>query len=104
MRLARKGRPFLIQITMNETLKIAIQTKGRLNEESMKLVSGTGIQLISGRRKLISSAKNFPMEVLFLRDDDIPQTVADAVADVGIVADTRLDVLITAYSHKGFIS
>ncbi|MBN1819326.1 MAG: ATP phosphoribosyltransferase [Prolixibacteraceae bacterium] len=75
---------------MSENLKIAIQTKGRLNEESMKLISDTGIKLIPGKRKLISSAKNFPMEVLFLRDDDIPQTVADSVADVGIVGENEM--------------
>jgi ATP phosphoribosyltransferase len=75
---------------MNEKLKIAIQAKGRLNEESMKLIAGTGIHLVAGKRKLISSAKNFPLEVLFLRDDDIPQTVADAVADVGIVGENEM--------------
>ncbi|NQU84666.1 MAG: ATP phosphoribosyltransferase [Mariniphaga sp.] len=75
---------------MGENLKIAIQTKGRLNEESINLISDTGIKLIPGKRKLISAAKNFPMEVLFLRDDDIPQTVADAVADVGIVGENEI--------------
>jgi ATP phosphoribosyltransferase len=77
-------------IIMRETLKIAIQTRGRLNEESLNLISGAGIKLIPGRRKLISAAKNFPLEVLFLRDDDIPQTVADAVADVGIVGENEV--------------
>lgn len=56
----------------------------------MNLIAGAGIKLIPGRRKLISSAKNFPMEVLFLRDDDITQTVADAVADVGIVGENEV--------------
>ncbi|VAW24484.1 ATP phosphoribosyltransferase =_ HisGl [hydrothermal vent metagenome] len=73
-----------------ETLKIAIQTKGRLNEESLKLISETGIKLTIGKRKLISAAKNFPLEVLFLRDDDIPQTVEDNVADIGIVGENEM--------------
>jgi ATP phosphoribosyltransferase len=79
-----------IFIKMGETLKIAIQTKGRLNEESLALISSTGIKLTVGKRKLVTTAKNFPMEVLFLRDDDIPQTVADGVADVGIVGENEM--------------
>ena len=70
---------------MNTILRIAVQTKGRLNEDSMVLLAETGIKLISSSRRLISSAKNFPLEALFLRDDDIPQCVADGVADIGIV-------------------
>jgi ATP phosphoribosyltransferase len=73
-----------------EKLKIAIQTKGRLNEESMKLILESGIDLSVGRRKLLSEAGNFPVEVLFLRDDDIPQTVADGVADAGIVGENEV--------------
>ena len=70
---------------MDSILRIAIQTKGRLNEDSMSLLAETGIKLISSSRRLISAAKNFPLEALFLRDDDIPQCVADGVADIGIV-------------------
>jgi ATP phosphoribosyltransferase len=70
---------------MSTKLRIAIQTKGRLNEDSVELLKESGIKLISSKRKLISAAKNFPMEVLYLRDDDIPQSVADGVADIGIV-------------------
>ncbi|MEI6275198.1 MAG: ATP phosphoribosyltransferase [Prolixibacteraceae bacterium] len=70
---------------METTLRIAVQTKGRLNEDSLLLFGESGIKLIEGKRRLISSAKNFPLEVLYLRDDDIPQCVADGVADVGIV-------------------
>lgn len=66
-------------------LKIAIQAKGRLNEQSMSLLSDAGISASSGSRKLISKAKGFPMEILYLRDDDIPQAVAMGVADIGIV-------------------
>ena len=75
---------------MENRLKIAIQTKGRLNEDSMKLIQETGIDLTLGRRKLVSSSKNFPMDALFLRDDDIPQTVADGVADIGIVGENEM--------------
>lgn len=75
---------------MENRLKIAIQTKGRLNEDSMKLIQEAGIDLEPGRRTLVASAKNFPMDALFLRDDDIPQTVADGVADVGIVGENEM--------------
>lgn len=66
-------------------LRIAIQSKGRLNEDSMALLSETGIKLSSGKRTLLVQSPNFPVEVLFLRDDDIPDSVASGVADVGIV-------------------
>lgn len=66
-------------------LRIAIQTKGRLNEDSMLLLQETGIKLEFGKRQLLQPAKNFPLEVLFLRDDDIPQSVADGVSDIGII-------------------
>ena len=66
-------------------LRIAIQSKGRLNEDSMALLSEAGIKVGTSKRTLLSAAKNFPLEILFLRDDDIPETVADGVADIGIV-------------------
>jgi ATP phosphoribosyltransferase len=75
---------------MDELLKIAIQTKGRLNEDSLKLIEETGIKLPLSNRKLISTATNFPLEALFLRDDDIPQAVASGVADVGIVGENEM--------------
>lgn len=75
---------------MENRLKIAIQTKGRLNEDSMKLIQETGIKLDLGRRTLVATAKNFPIDALFLRDDDIPQTVADGVADIGIVGENEM--------------
>ena len=56
----------------------------------MSLLSETGIKLISSSRRLISAAKNFPLEALFLRDDDIPQCVADGVADIGIVGKNEM--------------
>jgi ATP phosphoribosyltransferase len=75
---------------MQEMLRIAIQTKGRLNEGSVKLMEEAGISLIFGRRNLVSPAKNFPVEVLYLRDDDIPQTVAYGAADAGIVGENEV--------------
>ena len=70
-------------------LRIAIQTKGRLNEDTMSLLAETGIKLESAKRLLLMPARNFPVEVLFLRDDDIPQSVADGVADAGIVGENE---------------
>ncbi len=75
---------------MSEILKIAIQTKGRLNEDSVKLIDDAGIRLPLSSRKLISTSSNFPLEALFLRDDDIPQAVAGGVADVGIVGENEM--------------
>jgi len=71
-------------------LKIAIQTKGRLNEDSMQLIKELGIDLTIGRRTLVAESRNFPMDALFLRDDDIPQTVADGVADIGVVGENEM--------------
>ncbi len=70
-----------------EKLKIAIQKSGRLNEDSIKLLKECGISLSNGVNKLKTEASNFPIEVFFLRDDDIPQYVADGVADIGIVGE-----------------
>ena len=75
---------------MNEfmtKLKIAIQKSGRLYDESVKLLKDCGIDLKNGVNKLKAECDNFPMEIYFLRDDDIPQYVEDAVADVGIVGE-----------------
>ncbi|MDE5874583.1 MAG: ATP phosphoribosyltransferase [Muribaculaceae bacterium] len=66
-------------------LTIAIQNKGRLNEDTVALLADAGISASASHRKLISDAKGFPLHVLFLRDDDIPQAVAMGVADIGIV-------------------
>jgi ATP phosphoribosyltransferase len=68
-------------------LKIAIQKSGRLNDDSIKLLKDCGIDLKNGVNKLKTEADNFPMEIYFLRDDDIPQYVEDAVADIGIVGE-----------------
>src|SRR6056297_3834358 len=71
-------------------LKIAIQKKGRLSEKSLELLKECGISLTNGNRKLISVSSNFPVELLFVRDDDIPQYVYDGVADLGIVGENEL--------------
>jgi ATP phosphoribosyltransferase len=68
-------------------LKIAIQKSGRLFDDSLTLLKDCGIDLKNGINKLKTEADNFPMEVFFLRDDDIPQYVEDAVADIGIVGE-----------------
>jgi ATP phosphoribosyltransferase len=66
-------------------LRIAIQTKGRLNEQSTALLKEIGIDIDGAKRKFLSKASNFPIEVLYLRDDDIPQVVASGTAALGIV-------------------
>lgn len=71
-------------------LKIAIQAKGRLNEQSIELLANAGITVADSKRKLITQADGFPMEVLYLRDDDIPQAVAMGVADLGIVGQNEV--------------
>lgn len=71
-------------------LRIAVQSKGRLYEDTMKLLSEAGIKIPSSRRTLLVEASNFPIEVLYLRDDDIPQSVATGIADLGIVGENEL--------------
>lgn len=68
-------------------LKIAIQKSGRLNDDSLKLLKECGIDIANGVNKLRTEANNFPLEVYFLRDDDIPQYVEDEVADIGFVGE-----------------
>src|SRR5580700_6752820 len=68
-------------------LKIAIQKSGRLFDDSVRLLKDCGIGLKDGVNKLKAECDNFPMEIYFLRDDDIPQYVEDAVADIGIVGE-----------------
>src|SRR6201997_4650077 len=71
-------------------LKIAIQKSGRLSESSLKLLKECGIEFDNGLNKLKAEAYNFPLEVFFLRDDDIPHYVEDGVADIGIVGENVL--------------
>jgi ATP phosphoribosyltransferase len=75
---------------MGKKLKIAIQKSGRLSEKSLELLKECGIKLPGGNGKLKTEAKNFPVEVLFLRDDDIPQYVEQGVADVGILGENEV--------------
>ena len=69
----------------NVMLRIAVQTKGRLNEQSMELLKEAGVSVNMEKRKFLVRAEDFPAEIIFLRDDDIPQTVAIGAADLGIV-------------------
>lgn len=66
-------------------IRIAIQAKGRLSEESLAMLSEAGIEVDDSKRKFLSQSSSYPMEILYLRDDDIPQAVALGVADLGIV-------------------
>ncbi|SHE57347.1 ATP phosphoribosyltransferase (homohexameric) [Bacteroides luti] len=70
-------------------LRIAVQSKGRLFEETMALFEESDIKLSSHKRSLLVQSTNFPVEVLYLRDDDIPQAVATGVADLGIVGENE---------------
>ena len=72
---------------MNDTLRIAVQKSGRLNDGSMKLLKECGIEVSNGNNQLRVIAANFPVEIFFLRDDDIPEYVQDAVADIGFVGE-----------------
>jgi ATP phosphoribosyltransferase len=77
-----------------EKLRIAIQKTGRLSEKSLELLKEAGISLNNGSRKLRSVAQTFPLEVIYLRDDDIPRYVEDGVAHIGIVGENE-------YAEKG---
>ncbi|WP_075590292.1 ATP phosphoribosyltransferase [Labilibacter marinus] len=74
-----------------EKLRIALQKKGRLHDDSMKLLKEAGIKFNIGSGKLVAQSPSFPIEVLFLRDDDIPQTIADNVADIGVVGENEVE-------------
>ena len=72
-------------------LRIAVQSKGRLFEDTMSLLAEAGIKVSSSKRTLLVQSSNFPIEVLYLRDDDIPQSVATGVADLGIVGQNEFE-------------
>ena len=72
-------------------LRIAVQAKGRLYEDTMALLAEAGIKIPSSKRTLLVQSPNFPVEVLYLRDDDIPQSVATGVADLGIVGQNEFE-------------
>ena len=80
------GEPFF---NINKMLRIAVQSKGRLYEDTMALLSEADVKVSKSVRTLLVQAKGLPIEVLFLRDDDIPQTVASGVADIGIVGENE---------------
>ncbi|GMQ28333.1 ATP phosphoribosyltransferase [Algoriphagus confluentis] len=75
---------------MEQIIRIAVQKSGRLSDDSLSLIKECGIKFYNGTGKLKSTATNFPVEFLFLRDDDIPGYVADGVADLGIVGENEL--------------
>jgi ATP phosphoribosyltransferase len=88
-------------------LKIAIQKSGRLSEKSLELLKQCGIKLPNGDRKLKTEATNFPVEILFLRDDDIPQYVEQGVADIGILGENEVrekDKAVDLLERLGFAS
>jgi len=93
------GQINIIGKTMNETLKIAVQKKGRLYDGSMALLKECGIDVSNGNNQLRVQAANFPLEVFFLRDDDIPEYVQDAVADIGFVGEN-----VVAEKNKAVVS
>lgn len=73
-----------------QPLRIAVQKKGRLLDESIQLLKECGIRIDNGRDQLKAAARNFPVEVLYLRNSDIPQYIQDGVADIGIVGENTL--------------
>lgn len=88
-------------------LKIAIQKSGRLSEKSLELLNECGIKISNGDRKLKAEARNFPVEILFLRDDDIPQYVEQGVADIGILGENEVwekDKKVVVLEKLGFAS
>ena len=74
-----------------KTLKIAIQKSGRLNDKSVELLKNCGLNFENYKSSLISPVSNFPLEILFLRDDDIPEYVQDGIADLGIVGENVIE-------------
>ena len=70
-------------------LRIAVQSKGRLFDDTMNLLAEADIKVSASKRTLLVQSSNFPLEVLYLRDDDIPQSVASGVADIGVVGENE---------------
>jgi ATP phosphoribosyltransferase len=77
----------IMSLSNNGNLKLAIQKKGRLTEKSIELLKLCGVEIDNFSERLVVPAYNFPLEILFLRDDDIPEYVQDGVADIGIVGE-----------------
>ncbi|MBB6325637.1 ATP phosphoribosyltransferase [Algoriphagus iocasae] len=90
---------------MEQIIRIAVQKSGRLSDDSLALIKECGIKFYNGTGKLKSTSTNFPIEFLFLRDDDIPGYVSDGVADLGIVGENELvekDKSVTVLKKLGF--
>jgi len=88
-----------------KTLKIAIQKSGRLNEKSVELLKNCDLSFENYKSSLISPVSNFPLEILFLRDDDIPEYVQDGIADLGIVGENVIqetEVEVSYLQRLGF--
>ena len=83
-----------------KTLKIAIQKSGRLNEKSVEILKNCGLSFENYKSSLIATVANFPLEILFLRDDDIPEYVQDGIADLGIVGE---NVIIEAGADVAYL-
>ena len=86
-------------------LRIAVQSKGRLYEDTLHLLTEADIKISSSKRTLLVQSTNFPLEVLYLRDDDIPQSVASGVADIGVVGENEFEERgeeADIVSHLGF--
>jgi len=90
MKVCNTANLFLFIYSDMEQLKIAIQKSGRLSEKSQELIAECDIKITQGKRKLIGISEDFPIKILFLRDDDIPQYVSDGVADIGIVGENEV--------------
>ena len=89
----KEGHPFKIEYklyTKMSTLKIAIQKSGRLNEESLQLLKECGISIDHRNAQLKATARNFPLEVFYLRNGDIPQYLEDGVVDIAILGENTL--------------
>ena len=76
-------------LDLTDMLRIAVQSKGRLFDDTMNLLSEADIKVSASKRTLLVQSSNFPLEVLYLRDDDIPQSVASGVADIGVVGENE---------------
>ena len=92
MSLPNFGWAFFLTIkrTKMQKVKLAIQKNGRLSEKLLQLLAEAGIRFTNGQRKLIALSTNFPIELMYLRDDDIPQYVENGVADIGIVGENEV--------------
>lgn len=90
---------------METKLRIAVQSKGRLYDETMELLTEAGVKLTAVKRTLLVPSRNFPVELLYLRDDDIPDSVASGIADIGIVGLNEVlekDKSVTTIKELGF--